>query len=148
MPSEGRAELAHPEAAGWLLGTLDPAETDVFRRHLPGCAHGQAAMTELAPVRRALRGLSPPVDPPSGLEARRRRCSRRGIRRVGRSAAARAPGPGLSFGLIHSRSLPFAGDRDPPVDADHGRWRTVVRSTPKHVKAQAFCEFKFHLHRR
>jgi hypothetical protein len=29
MPSEGRAELAHPEAAGWLLGTLDPAETAV-----------------------------------------------------------------------------------------------------------------------
>ena len=70
MPSEGRAELAHPEAAGWLLGTLDPAEADVFRRHLPDCPHCQAAMTELAPVRRALRDLPPPVDPPPGLEAR------------------------------------------------------------------------------
>lgn len=70
MPSEGRAEFAHPEAAGWLLGALDPAETDVFRRHLPGCAHCQAAMTDLAPARRALRGFSPPVNPPPGLEAR------------------------------------------------------------------------------
>jgi Sigma-70, region 4 len=26
MPSEGRPELAHPEAAGWLLGTLDPVQ--------------------------------------------------------------------------------------------------------------------------
>ena len=70
MPSEGRAELVHPEAAGWLLGTLDPAEADGFRRHLPDCPHCQAAMTELAPVRRALHGVPPPVDPPPGLEAR------------------------------------------------------------------------------
>jgi hypothetical protein len=114
MPSEGRAELAHPEAAGWLLGTLDPAETDVFRRHLPGCAHGQAAMTELAPVRRALRGLSPPVDPPSGLEAR-------AVAAVldaasGGWAGRRRPGTG-AWAQFRAHSLPFTAVRRRPRPA-------------------------------
>ena len=70
MPSKGRADLAHPEVAGWMLGKLDPAEADEFRAHLAGCPHCQAAVADLAPVGRALNRLPPAVEPPPGLEAR------------------------------------------------------------------------------
>jgi hypothetical protein len=83
MPSKGRADLAHPEVAGWLLGKLDPAEADDFRAHLARCPHCQAAVAELAPVGQALRRLPPAVEPPPDLEART-------IARV--QAAAAAPG--------------------------------------------------------
>lgn len=83
MPSEGRADLAHPEVAGWMLGNLDPAEADDFRAHLAGCPHCQAAVAELTPVGQALRHLPSAAEPPPGLEART-------IARV--LAAAEAPG--------------------------------------------------------
>jgi Anti-sigma-K factor rskA/Putative zinc-finger len=70
MPSKGRADLAHPEVAGWMLGKLDPAEAEEFRAHLAGCPHCQAAVAELAPVGRALNYLPPATEPPPGLEAR------------------------------------------------------------------------------
>lgn len=70
MPPEGRADLAHPEVAGWLLGKLDAAEADDFRAHLTGCPHCQAAVAELTPVGQALRRLPPDAEPPPGLEAR------------------------------------------------------------------------------
>lgn len=69
MPSKGRADLAHPEVAGWMLGKLDPAEAEDFRAHLAGCPHCQAAVDELAPVGQALRHLPPAAEPPPGLEA-------------------------------------------------------------------------------
>ena len=69
MPSKGRADLAHPEVAGWMLGKLDPAEAEDFRAHLAGCLHCQAAIDELAPVGQALRHLPPAAEPPPGLEA-------------------------------------------------------------------------------
>ena len=31
MPPNGKAELAHPEAADWVLGTLGPAQARIFR---------------------------------------------------------------------------------------------------------------------
>ena len=42
-------ELAHPEAAGWVLGTLDPADADWFAGHLPSCPDCRAAVAELGP---------------------------------------------------------------------------------------------------
>jgi hypothetical protein len=70
MPSKGRADLAHPEVAGWMLGKLDPAEAEDFRAHLASCPHCQAAVADLAPVGRALNQLPPAAEPPPGLEAR------------------------------------------------------------------------------
>jgi anti-sigma factor RsiW len=70
MPPEGRADLAHPEVAGWMLGSLDGDQADDFRVHLAHCPHCQAAVAELTPVRRALRRLPPAVEPPPELEAR------------------------------------------------------------------------------
>jgi Anti-sigma-K factor rskA len=70
MPSKGRADLAHPEVAGWMLGKLDPAEAEEFRAHPARCPHCQAAVADLAPVGRALNRLPPAAEPPPDLEAR------------------------------------------------------------------------------
>ncbi|HTP17160.1 MAG TPA: zf-HC2 domain-containing protein [Streptosporangiaceae bacterium] len=62
--------LAHPEVAGWLLGSLDPDEAGRFREHLDSCAGCLAAAAELRPVARALGMTAPAVQPPSDLQAR------------------------------------------------------------------------------
>jgi hypothetical protein len=45
-PPEGQADLAHAEAADWVLGTLEGAKDAEFGRHLTGCAHCRAAVAE------------------------------------------------------------------------------------------------------
>ena len=55
----------------------------------------------------------------------------------GTRLAARGPGCGLSFGLIHCRPRPFAGDREPAVRTGQERWRTVVNGGAQYSKA---CE--------
>jgi anti-sigma-K factor RskA/putative zinc finger protein len=57
-------------AAGYVLGTLDPAEYAEFRAHLSGCAECAAAVRALLPVARALAYAAPPADPPDALRAR------------------------------------------------------------------------------
>ena len=42
-------ELAHPEAAGWVLGTLDPDDAVWFAGHLPSCPDCRAAVAEFGP---------------------------------------------------------------------------------------------------
>ena len=46
MPPDSKADLAHPEAADWVLGTLGPAQAEDFRRHLTDCPHCRAAVAE------------------------------------------------------------------------------------------------------
>jgi hypothetical protein len=69
----------------------------------------------------------------------------------GPAVARWAPsGSGLSFGLIHLRPGPFAGDRGHPVRAGHEHRRTVVNGGARYLKA---CEgaslpwVQIHLHR-
>jgi hypothetical protein len=63
-------DLAHPEAADWLLGTLEPAAAAEFGDHLVGCGDCQAAVAELGHVGRVLQQLPPAVEPPPDLAAR------------------------------------------------------------------------------
>jgi len=65
-----QAGLAHAEAADWALGTLGPAGSAEFRRHLPGCASCRAAVACFGSVGRLLQHLPPAVEPPPGLRAR------------------------------------------------------------------------------
>jgi putative zinc finger protein len=46
--ARGQAELAHPQAADWVLGTLGPDDAVLFQFHLRGCPHCQAAVARLA----------------------------------------------------------------------------------------------------
>ena len=70
MPPDGKADLAHPEAADWVLGTLGPAQAEDFQRHLTGCLHCQAAVAEFGELGQMLQHLPPAAEPPPGLEAR------------------------------------------------------------------------------
>jgi len=63
-------ELAHPEAAGWVLGVLDRADADRFAAHLRSCPDCRAAVAELTPVAGVLRAAAPAGLPPPDLQAR------------------------------------------------------------------------------
>lgn len=70
MPPKGKADLAHPQAADWVMGTLGPAEAVGFQLHLRGCPHCQAAVAEFSQLGQMLQHLPPAAEPPPGLEAR------------------------------------------------------------------------------
>lgn len=70
MTADGLIDLAHPEAADWLLGTLEPAAAAEFGDHLAGCGDCQTAVAELGHVGRVLQQLPPAVEPPPDLAAR------------------------------------------------------------------------------
>lgn len=63
-------EMAHPEAAGWVLGILDPDDADRFARHLQSCPDCRAAVADLGPAARLLQTATPAPPPPEGLQAR------------------------------------------------------------------------------
>ena len=63
-------ELAHPEAAGWVLGTLDPDDAEWFAGHLPSCPDCRVAVAEFGPTVRLLATAAPADLAPPGLQAR------------------------------------------------------------------------------
>ena len=63
-------ELAHPEAAGWVLGTLDPDDAEWFAGHLPSCPDCRVAVAGFGPAARLLATAAPAGLPPPGLQAR------------------------------------------------------------------------------
>ena len=65
-----RPELAHPEAAGWVLGTLDGGDAARFAAHLRSCPDCRAAVAELIPVAGMLKAAAPAGLPPPDLQAR------------------------------------------------------------------------------
>jgi hypothetical protein len=56
------------DAAGWVLGALDPIEGRNFAEHLLGCRVCRLAVDELQPAARALLELSS-LQPPGHLAA-------------------------------------------------------------------------------
>jgi len=66
----GHADLAHPQAADWVLGALGPDEAVGFQLHLRRCPHCQAAVAEFGQLGHLLQHLPPAVEPAPGLEAR------------------------------------------------------------------------------
>ena len=70
MPPDSKADLAHPEAADWVLGTLGPAQAEDFPRHLTDCPHCRAAAAEFGELGQLLQHLPPAAELPPGLEAR------------------------------------------------------------------------------
>ena len=64
-PAGGR-----PEAAGWVLGGLDPDEGLRFGEHLLMCGECQAAVEDLQGVGSILLATSAAARPPADLERR------------------------------------------------------------------------------
>ena len=70
MPPDTSPGLGHPDAAGWALGALDPADAEAFEAHLPDCAGCQQAVAEFESVTQALKSPAPAVEPSADLGAR------------------------------------------------------------------------------
>jgi len=70
LPRDPDPELAHPEAAGWVLGILDGFDAERFAGHLRSCPDCQAAVTELDPAARMLHSAAPADVPPPSLRDR------------------------------------------------------------------------------
>lgn len=71
------------DAAGWVLGALDPVEARNFAEHLLHCPACRGAADELQTAARALLDLSS-LQPPEHLEAATLARIRRTARRAGR----------------------------------------------------------------
>ena len=116
-------ELAHPEAAGWVLGVLDADDADRFARHLQSCADCRAAVGELGPAARLLQTAAPAAAPPPALQAatlarvaRAAATARRGdsrrrwrswnVRMLALAAAVVIIAAAIGTGLALSRSSP------------------------------------------
>ena len=84
-PRDPDPELAHPEAAGWVLGILDGFDAERFAGHLRSCRDCQAAVAELGPAARMLHSAAPADVPPPGMRART-------LASVAQAAAAAQPG--------------------------------------------------------
>jgi anti-sigma factor RsiW len=67
--SETGPESAHPEAAGWVLGTLDADDAEWLAGHLPSCPGCRAAVAELGPAARLMAMAAPADLAPPGLRA-------------------------------------------------------------------------------
>jgi len=65
-PEGGRAE-----AAGWVLGTLEPDEAVDFGEHLLCCPVCRRAVADLEPAGRLLTRRAPAAEPPATLQDRR-----------------------------------------------------------------------------
>lgn len=52
MPADDCCAVRGLDAAGWVLGALDPGDAERFARHLPTCRACQLAVAELEPAAR------------------------------------------------------------------------------------------------
>jgi anti-sigma-K factor RskA len=74
--SSGLAQTEHPDAAGWVLGVLDPDDSARFEEHLRSCQECQREVAELGPAARLLQTALPAIElmetpePPADLGAR------------------------------------------------------------------------------
>jgi anti-sigma factor RsiW len=58
----------HPDLTSFVLGALDPEESEATRRHLTSCPRCRNELEGLRKVNRALEAAPPPVDPPVHLK--------------------------------------------------------------------------------
>jgi anti-sigma-K factor RskA len=97
-PGEPDPERAHPGAAGWVLGILDPDDADRFAAHLGSCADCRTAVADLGPAARLLQTAAPAAEPPEELQART-------LDAVTQAAAAARPGRGHIWRRARSRQV-------------------------------------------
>lgn len=136
MPPKGQAELAHPQAADWVTGTLGPDDAVLFQFHLKGCPHCQAAVAEFGQLGQLLRHLPPAAEPPPALEAR----TIAGILAAAaadRAAAARASAWAgtRAGGMAEDRAAPQPGGLAKVIRFPRWRSRTALLTIASAVAA-------------
>jgi hypothetical protein len=109
---------AHPDVAGWVLGSLDPEDAEQFAEHLDTCAACKEAVRTFQPVRGLLEVATPSVELPSGLRARTLRTVECGRRRRPADARRKTPGPAPwgAAGCWQTEPMPPATPPEPDVD--------------------------------
>src|ERR1700733_12294315 len=60
------AEAGHPDAAGWMLGVLDPEKSGRFETHLESCPECQQATVELGSAAEMLKTVLESREGPVG----------------------------------------------------------------------------------
>jgi hypothetical protein len=109
----------HPDVAGYLLGTLEPDESQRFARHLGDCDACQGEVTELARIPDLLSDLPPPAPLPPGLEERTFAAIEAAAMAGPGQETSGAAGPGSEGGppgkVIPISQAPKKGRRRPPL---------------------------------
>ena len=59
VPADDYCPVGGLDAAGWVLGALDPGDAERFAQHLPTCRACRLAVAELDPAARILLSTSP-----------------------------------------------------------------------------------------
>jgi anti-sigma-K factor RskA len=91
----------HEDVAGYLLGSLSPAERTAFEKHLAGCAACREQVRELSVPAELLARAVPAYDIPPNLEART-------FSAIEQSAAAERPRPSVPAQLSRPWRRPLA----------------------------------------
>jgi hypothetical protein len=109
----------HPDVAGYLLGTLEPDESQRFASHLGGCDACQGELTELARIPDLLSDLPPAAPLPPGLEERTFAAIEAAATAGPGQEPAEPAGPGSGGGsagkVIPISAAPKKGRRRPPL---------------------------------
>jgi anti-sigma factor RsiW len=92
MPPDENPDL-HPDAAGWVLGALDPDDAAAFETHLRDCTECQATVAGFQEMARALKSAAPAVEPPPDLESRTLAAVQLAVMEAKGEAAAKVPQP-------------------------------------------------------
>jgi anti-sigma factor RsiW len=59
MPADDYCAVAGLDAAGWVLGALDPGDAERFAQHFPTCRACQLTVAELEPAARVFLSTAP-----------------------------------------------------------------------------------------
>jgi len=159
LNSHGPAQPQHPDAAGWVLGVLDPDDSGRFEEHLRSCAECEQALAELGPAARLLRTALPAIElmespeAPADLAARtlirveqaarKATWRRRSVRLIAAAAVAvvaavvaitislTQPTPALAFSF--SLHVPHGGAASANVTAQQTPDGWSIRLTAQHL---------------
>jgi anti-sigma factor RsiW len=69
MPADDCCAACGLDAAGWVLGALDPGDAERFAQHLPSCRRCQRTVAELEPTGRLFVATAPEPRPSSRVAA-------------------------------------------------------------------------------
>ncbi len=129
-------DVAHADVAGWVLGALDPDESERFEAHLQTCDECQREVAELGPTAQMLQAVLPGVtlatgpEPPADLQdrtmariqqaSRKSRWRRGNLRTLAASAAAVAAVAGAGIGFAVAQAGPALASYTYPLHHEPG----------------------------